>query len=238
MFLGHVGVALAAKRAAPRASLGTLLFAATLLDGVWALLCPTGLDHTGIAPVLMTAVRPDFGTDSFSHSLLFAVALALIFGLGYLSLRRSLRGALVIGALVLSHPLLDLPGGFTHVTLFPGTVPLPLRGPLPLLLVLESVLFLAGLVIYLHCTRARDRWGSWGLGTTLVAELALFAAAIFPPHPLEVQALALATLGTFLFAPLGFWIDRHRLNAESGPVGPELLAARLGSRGLAMSMFL
>ncbi len=236
MFLGHIGVALAAKRAAPRASLGTLLVAATLLDGVWALLCPTGLDHTGIAPVLMTAVRPDFDTDSFSHSLLFASVMAIMFGLAYFSLRHSARGALTIAALVLSHPLLDAPGGYTHITLFPGTAPMPLRGALPLLLVVESVLFLAGLVIYLRCTRARDRVGSWGLGTTLVAQLALFAAAIFPAHPLEVQALALATLGTFLFAPLGFWIDRHR--REGGTLGPELLASQLGSRGLAVSMFL
>ncbi len=236
MFLGHIGVALAAKRAAPRASLGTLLTAAMLPDAIWALLCPTGLDRTGIAPVLMTAVRPDFGTDSFSHSLLFAAVMALIFGLGYLSLRHSGRTALVIGALVLTHPLLDAPGAYTHVTLFPGPEPWPLRGALPLLLVVESVLLLAGLVLYLRCTRALDAVGTWGLGTTLVATLALFAAAIFPRHPLEVQALALATLGTFVFAPLGFWIDRHR--SVGGPVSPELMTARLGSRGLAMSMFL
>ena len=236
MFLGHVGVALAAKRVAPRASLGTLLAAATLPDGVWAILCPTGLDRTGISPVLMTAVVPDFGLDSFSHSLLFAGVMALIFGLAYYSLRHSGRTALVIGALVLSHPLLDAPGAYTHITLFPGTAPVSLRGPLPLLLLLESALLLAGLVIYLRCTRARDLFGSWGLGTTLVAQLALFAAAIFPPHPLEVQALALATLGFFLFTPLGFWIDRHR--TVGGSVGPELMTSRLGTRGLALGMFL
>jgi len=236
MFLGHIGMALAAKRAAPRASLGTLLVAATLLDGLWALLCPIGFDRSGIAPVLMTAVRPDFGTDSFSHSLLLAGVLALLFGLGYLAFRRSARGALVVAALVLSHVLLDAPGAYTSVTLWPGTAPWPLRGELPLLLLLESALFLAGLGLYLRSTRARDVIGSWGLGTTLVALLALFAAAIFPPQPLEVQALALAALGTFLFAPLGFWIDRHR--APAAPAGPELMASRLGSRGLALGMFL
>ncbi len=236
MFLGHVGVALAAKRAAPRASLGTLLVAATLPDAVWAILCPTGLDRSGIAPVLMTVVRPDFGTDSFSHSLLFAGVLALIFGLGYLSLRHSGRAAVVIGALVLSHPLLDAPGSFTHITFFPGTAPVSLRGPVPVLLLLESALFLAGVVIYLRATRARDSLGSWGLGTTLVVQLALFAAAIVPPHPLEVQALALATLGSFLFAPLAFWLDRHR--SAGGTVGPELQTARLGARGLALGLFL
>lgn len=236
MFIGHVGMALAAKRVAPRTSLGTLLAAATLLDGIWAVLCPTGLDRSGIAPVLMTAVRPDFGSDSFSHSLAVAGTLALIFGLGYLGLRRSTRGALVIAGLVLSHVVLDLPGQFTHITLFPGAAPLPLRGAVPVILTLESVIFFAGLYLYLHSTRARDVIGSWGLGTTLVALLALFAVAIFPSHPLEVQALALATLGSFLFTPLGFWLDRHR--GPTRPEGPELMAARLGSRGLALGLFL
>jgi len=32
MFIGHYGVALAAKKAAPRTSLGTLIFAAQFLD--------------------------------------------------------------------------------------------------------------------------------------------------------------------------------------------------------------
>ncbi len=235
MFLGHIGVALAAKRVVPRASLGTLLTAALLLDGVWAVLCPLGLDRSGISPVLMTAVLPDFGTDSFSHSLGLAVVLALLFGLGYLGIRRSAAGAAVIAGLVLSHPLLDAPGGYIGITLFPGTGAWPLRGELPLLLLLESAIFFAGVYVYLRATRARDHIGSWGLGSTLVASLALFAAAIFPPHHLEVQALALATFGIFVVTPLGFWIDRHRF--ASAPVGPELMASRLGSGGLALGMF-
>ncbi len=236
MFLGHIGVALAAKQVAPRASLGTLLTAALLLDGIWAVLCPLGLDRSGIAPVLMTAVRPDFDTDSFSHSVVLATVLALLFGLGYLGIRRSAAGAAVLAGLVLSHPLLDAPGIYTGVTLWPGTAAWPLRGDLPLLLLLESTIFLAGLCVYLRATHARDRIGSWALGSTLVTLLALFAAAIFPPHPLEVQALALASFGMFVLTPLGFWIERHR--AASAPVGPELMASRLGSRGLALGLFL
>ena len=35
MFIGHYAVALAAKRAAPEVSLGTLFLACELVDGVW-----------------------------------------------------------------------------------------------------------------------------------------------------------------------------------------------------------
>jgi hypothetical protein len=38
MFLGHFGLALAAKKAAPKVSLGTLVFFAQLADLLWPIL--------------------------------------------------------------------------------------------------------------------------------------------------------------------------------------------------------
>jgi len=47
MFLGHIAAALAAKTVAPRPSLGTLLLAALLVDGVWPVFVAWGywIDH-------------------------------------------------------------------------------------------------------------------------------------------------------------------------------------------------
>ena len=45
MFIGHYGVALGAKRAAPRTSLGTLTFAAQSLDELWPLLLLRGVER-------------------------------------------------------------------------------------------------------------------------------------------------------------------------------------------------
>ena len=42
MFLGHFAVALAAKKAAPKTSLGTLVFAAQFADMLWPLLLLLG----------------------------------------------------------------------------------------------------------------------------------------------------------------------------------------------------
>jgi hypothetical protein len=39
MFLGHFGVALAAKKVAPRTSLGVLLLAAQFADLLWPIFC-------------------------------------------------------------------------------------------------------------------------------------------------------------------------------------------------------
>ena len=45
MFLGHYAVAIGAKRAAPRSSLGTLIAAAAFLDLVWPVLVLLGLER-------------------------------------------------------------------------------------------------------------------------------------------------------------------------------------------------
>jgi len=45
MFIGHDAVALAAKKAAPRTSPGTLFIAAQFVDMLWPLLVLAGLEH-------------------------------------------------------------------------------------------------------------------------------------------------------------------------------------------------
>jgi len=50
MFIGHFGVALAAKRVAPRPSLGTLVLAAVLVDGVWPLFVLLGWEPSADRP--------------------------------------------------------------------------------------------------------------------------------------------------------------------------------------------
>jgi hypothetical protein len=56
MFIGHYAVALAAKKAAPKTSLGTLLISAQFLDLLFPILVLVGLEH----------VRPDPGNTAFT----------------------------------------------------------------------------------------------------------------------------------------------------------------------------
>ena len=86
MFIGHFGVALAAKKAAPRTSLGTLVMAAQFVDLLWPLFLLLGMERVIIAPGT-TAVTPlDF------HLLPFFPQPAGRFGLGL-----PFRGYLQIG---------------------------------------------------------------------------------------------------------------------------------------------
>jgi hypothetical protein len=56
MSIGHFGVALAAKRVAPKTSLGTLILAAQFLDFLWPVFVLLGIEHVRIA----RPERPEF----------------------------------------------------------------------------------------------------------------------------------------------------------------------------------
>ncbi len=55
--MGHFAVAYAAKRLAPRSSLGTLFFAAQFLDLLWPVLVLTGVERLAQAVRWMTEGR-------------------------------------------------------------------------------------------------------------------------------------------------------------------------------------
>ena len=109
MFLGHYGIAFAAKRAAPRASLGVLTFAAEFLDELWPILLLAGVEQVRIVPGFMAASPLVFTSYPISHSLLMAIVWGAIIGGIYFAMRRIGRAAWIVGLLVVSHWILDLP---------------------------------------------------------------------------------------------------------------------------------
>ncbi|MDQ3998309.1 MAG: metal-dependent hydrolase, partial [Gemmatimonadota bacterium] len=121
MLLGHYGIALAAKRAAPRTSLGTLNLAAQLLDELWPIFVLMGLETVRVAPGLMAANPLDFVHYPITHSLVGALGWSVLLGVVYLAMTRYRRGAVVVGLLVLSHWFLDLPMHRADLPLWPGS---------------------------------------------------------------------------------------------------------------------
>ncbi|HEY8484727.1 MAG TPA: hypothetical protein VIL13_08965 [Longimicrobiales bacterium] len=225
MFLGHYAVALGAKRAAPRASLGTLILAAQLLDELWPVFLLAGWEHVRIVPGLMPASSLDFVDYPFSHSLLAAAGWALLVALAYYAVRRYAAGAGVVGAAVLSHWFLDAPMHRPDLPLWPGSTTLVGAGlwnSVPATIAIEAGLFTLGLALYLRTTRARDRIGSWGLWAMVTVLVVFFLAGLFGPPPTSERSLALTALGLWLFVPWGYWIDRHRVvvGGIGGPAAP------------------
>jgi hypothetical protein len=214
MFLGHYGVAFAAKRVEPRVSLGAYAFAAQFLDELWPILLLAGVEHARPAPGLMPASQIDFVSYPISHSLVMAVVWGVLIGAVYFALRRYRRGAIVLGLTVVSHWVLDVPMHRADLPLWPGSsvvVGLGAWRSIPLTLVLDVGTFLVGLVLYLRASRARDRVGSWALWSLVVLLLVVYVGSMFGPPPATERALAMSALLLWVVVVWMVWIDRHRV---------------------------
>ncbi len=212
MFIGHFGLAMAAKKVAPRPSLGTLVLAAILVDGVWPAFLLLGWEEVRIVPGV-TAVSPLlFVSYPWTHSLVAGTFWAALLAGGYYVLRRDGAGAGWIAALVISHWGLDFASHRPDMPLWPGgpKVGLGLWDSLPATLVVEFALFGAGAALYLSATRPRDRIGTAAFAAFVATLAILYLSAVFGPPPPSVQVLAMSGILGWLFVAWAYWIDRHR----------------------------
>jgi membrane-bound metal-dependent hydrolase YbcI (DUF457 family) len=237
MFLGHFGAGFAGKAAAPRVSLGTLFLAAQFLDLLWPTLLLVGLERVEIAPGATRVTPLDFVHYPISHSLLAVVLWAIAVGGLFWLVRRSARGALVVGALVVSHWLLDLVVHRPDLPLVPGgsRLGLGLWHSLPATLVVELALFGAGLALYLRRTRARDRAGSLGLWSLVAFLLLIYAANLLGPPPPSVGAIAWVGQAQWLLVAWAYWLDRHRVDRAAARQRIEEVRAQLSGRTMSDS---
>lgn len=213
MFLSHYAVALAAKRAAPRASLGTLFFAASFLDLIWPPLLLLGIERVEIAPGATAFTPLDFVHYPISHSLLTVVGWSVLIGGAYFALRRDARAALIVAALVASHWFLDAIAHRPDLPLAPGAgarVGLGLWNVPWATIALELLLFGAGVWLYLGMTRPLDATGRWAFHSLAAVLVLIFLSNAFGSPPPNPQAVAFVTLGIWLFVPWAHWADRHR----------------------------
>ena len=212
MFIGHIGLALAAKKVAPKPSLGPLTLAAQLVDGVWPGFLVLGWERVQIVPGI-TAVTPLlFVSYPYTHSLVAGVVWGAFLGGSYYALRRDRSGARWLFALVLSHWVLDFISHGPDMPLWPGgpRVGLGLWYSVPATLVAEFGLFGFGVWLYTRVTRARDALGTILFWLFVVVLAVLYVMAVFGPPPPSVQVLALSGLLGWLFLAWAYWIDRHR----------------------------
>jgi hypothetical protein len=219
MFIAHLGVGLAAKRIAPRASLGVLLLAGQTLDVLCGLLMVTGVEQMRVSPGITRMTPLDLVYYPWSHGLLMSLVWATLFALVGARLYRDRRTGLVLGLLVFSHWLLDWVSHRPDLPLlFDGSpkVGLGLWNSVAGTVAVELAVFLGGLALYLRATRARDRVGTGALLAFALFFVVLFVTNHFgpPPPATAPQALlALPILLLILVLPWGHWIDRNRVAA-------------------------
>ena len=216
MLLGHFGIALAAKKAAPHVSLGTLFLAAQLVDFAWPVYLLAGWEEVRVAPGITRVAPLEFVSYPYTHSLLAVALWGAKLGAAYwLIRRRAPRAALTacfLAALVVSHWILDW---FVHIPdllLTPwgsAKYGLGLWNSVPLTALLEFGVLAAGLALYLSVTRAKDSRGRYALWA-LVGLLVVAWVSQFGPPPPGERAVAFGALLMWLTVPWGVWADRHR----------------------------
>jgi hypothetical protein len=219
MFLAHFGIGFAAKRAAPKVSLGTLFLAAQFIDLIWPTLLLLGIERVNIVADGTRNPPLEFLYYPFSHSLLAVTIWALLVAGIHFTVRCNRTGAAVLGFAVVSHWLLDLVVHHPDLPLHPGASPLlgfGLWSSPAAAMVVELAIFAAGMWLYLRATRASDTTGRWALWSLVATLLLIQIANAFGPPPPSATAVAWVGQAQWLLVVWGYWADSHRRAAAAG----------------------
>lgn len=213
MFIGHYAVGLAAKRLAPRTSLGALIAAPILLDLLWPIFILTGLEQVRIDPGNTRFTPLDFVSYPISHSLVAAIAWATLFAVFYFIYSRYQAGAVLIWIGVVSHWVLDVVTHRPDMPLYAGgpRLGLGLWNHPAATIAVEAAMYAGAVLIYARVTRAKDGIGRWAFWSFVAALGIFYVANVFTPPPPSVKTLAIWAIAlTWLLILWAWWFDRHR----------------------------
>ena len=212
MFIGHLALGFAAKRAAPRVSLAVLFSAAQLADILWPVFIALGIEQVRIVPGFTAFTPFDFVSYPYSHSLVFLIGWGVAFGLVYRWLTGNTRAVGILAVLVVSHWVLDYVTHSPDMPIYPGgsKFGLGLWNSIPATIVIEALMYAAGLWVYLRATEARDGIGRWGLIALAVFLVVVYLASAGTAPP-SIPALYISALiGIVILTAWSWWADRHR----------------------------
>lgn len=217
MFVGHLGVALAAKRVEPRVPLAAGVAAAFALDLAWPILLLVGVETVRVSPGDTAFTNLAFESYPWTHSLAMVLiwsGLACVVGQKAF---RSWSAGVVTGALVSSHWVLDWVTHRPDLPLWPNgpVAGLGLWNSVPGTIVVEAGLFAVGIWIYASGTEARDRTGWLALAALVGLTGLIWISQPWTPLPESSRAVAWGAMVLWLLPPWAFWIERHRRTVGS-----------------------
>lgn len=214
MFVGHYGVSLAAKRWAPKLSLGWLFLAVQVLDLLFGSFVLLGVEKMRIVPGF-TAYNPyDLYFMPYTHGLVGALAWSVLFGLltFMLTRRKGAAAAVAIGAAVFSHWVLDVPMHTADMPLAGNQstkIGLGLWHHRELSLLAELIAFWAGALIWLRTPAAVARRRGTAFVFLGVLTLVLLSTPFMPPPSGPAGFAVFALVAYAVLAAAAAWVDRR-----------------------------
>jgi len=213
MFIGHFGVGLAAKRVDQKPSLGTLFFASQFIDLLWPIFLLLGIEKVVIDPGNTVFTPLDFIYYPFTHSLVGVLFWGIVVGGVYYLIKKNFKTALLLGALVLSHWVLDLLTHAPDLPIAPGLeikVGLGLWNSLIFTLLVETAIFAVGIFLYMKITKAKNKKGEYGFWGLIIFLLFVYIMNVFGSTPPNEEAIAWAGNLQWLFVLWAYWVDKNR----------------------------
>lgn len=213
MFIGHFGVGLGSKKAAPSISLGMLFIAAQFLDLLWPTLLLLGWEHVTVEPRITKMTPLNFTDYPITHSLLMACAWGAFIGMIYFLIKRKYRGAIILALVVVSHWILDFLVHRPDLPLYPGSpekVGLGLWNHPPIAMLIEGLVFITGLVLYLRVTRSLNNFGQYGFWAMIGLLVLIHLSNLFGSPPANTTTLPWVGETQWLIVIWAFLVDKHR----------------------------
>lgn len=213
MFLGHFGLAFAAKKIEPAPSLATTFLAAQFVDLLWPFLLLAGLEHVEVDPGNTEFTPLNFVSYPYSHSLLAVLIWSAVFATIYHVLKKKSRVSIILGLLVFSHWILDF---ITHRPDLPLTwsgdnkYGLGLWNDRNATMIIEILLFAVGVWMYLRSTQAKNIWGTISIVSLLIFFTAIYIMNAFGDPPPNAEVIGYVGLAQWLFIAWAYWCDRTR----------------------------
>jgi hypothetical protein len=227
MFIGHFGAGLAAKGIDRKPSLGTSLMAAQFVDLLWPVLLLLGIESVKIEPGVTVVTPLNFVYYPFTHSLFSGIFWGIGFGVVYYLLKMDIRSSLLLGALVVSHWVLDYIVHRADLPIVPWSdfkAGLGLWNSMPLTIIIEGLIFIAGAGIYLISTKARNKTGAYSLWGLLIFLIVIYYSNLVSSPPPSDKAIGWVGLSQWIIIVWGYWIDRNRVSYKQA--GEELKVSR------------
>lgn len=214
MFIGHWAPALIAAAHPKAPKLGTLFVAGQLVDFGFFGLMLLGVEHMRVVPGISAMNPMDLYHMPWTHSLLGSALWAAGFAAIIYALTRNRTGALIGGAVALSHWFLDLAVHVPDLTLWgsPPRLGLGLWNHPAIAMPLELGLTFGALAFYLLRTRATSGTARLAVGILAALLLTIQAVNWFEPAPEAVTAeIPLTALAAYtILALVAAWVGSTR----------------------------